>query len=140
MRLAALSFALTASIAFGACGGDPPPVKKPKPTIEEKHDKALLSEARELAKSGDIDAADKSYAEAFAATKDFAILEERVAFLLKNGRTSGAVDAAKAYYDGNVSDPKGYQLYGRALLAAGRGAEALEGADQVLQLKTAGPR
>jgi tetratricopeptide (TPR) repeat protein len=134
MRIAALALALF------ACGGSPPPVKKPKPVPEVKNDsKALMSEARELAKSGDIDAADKSYADAYAATKDMAVLEERVAFLLKNGRAQAAQDAAKAYYDANVSDPRGYQLYGGALLAGGRGAEALEVADTLIQLKTDDP-
>src|SRR4051812_44267488 len=96
--------------------------------------KALVTQARESAKNSDYEAADKAYADAYEKSKDFDILEERVDFLIHSGRASKGVDAAKAYYDANVSDQKGYQLYAEALLSAERGQEALEVADQLIQL------
>ncbi len=128
--------ALIAVVAVCACGTPPQPVKHPKKTQEQKNAKSLINEAREDAKNGDIDAADKAYADAYANDKSFDTLEEYVVdFLLHAGRATKAIEVSKAYVDNNVSDPKGYNLYAEALLAAGNGKDALDTADQLLQLK-----
>jgi tetratricopeptide (TPR) repeat protein len=130
-RRVALAGLLAAAVP--ACGGSPKPVKHVKKETKPNA-KQLRDEAREDAKGGDFDAAEKKYAEAYEAGKDFDTLEEYVYFLAQNGRAAKAVDAAKAYYDANVSDTKGYGLYADALLAAENGAKALEIADQLIQM------
>ncbi|MGE5183293.1 MAG: tetratricopeptide repeat protein [Acidobacteriota bacterium] len=131
-----LRSALVALVFTGACGEPPKIVKHPKKTQPQKNSKALINEARDDAKNGDIDAADKAYADAYAADKSFDTLEEYVAdFLLHSGRSSKAIDLAKTYVGDNIADPKGYNLLAEAQLAAGNGKEALDAADQLLQLK-----
>ena len=131
-----LRIALAAAIPVAACSAPPKPVKHAKKAPEQKDSKALLNQARESAKNGDIDAADKQYAEAYANDKSFDTLEEYVTdFLLHAGRASKAIEISKAYVDNNVADPKGYNLYAEAQLAAGNGKEALDAADQLIQLK-----
>lgn len=119
-----------------ACSGPTTVVKRTKKKPAEPDAKSLLAEARDDAKQGDNDAADKAYAQAYSLDKSFDTLEEYVAdFLLHAGRASKAVDVAKNYVDNNVADARGYNLYAEALLAAGKGKEALDTADQLLQLK-----
>src|SRR6476620_8913115 len=98
-----------------ACGGGQP-VKTAKKTKKAKKadTKALVSEARDAAKHGEYEAADGKYAEAYEESKDFDVLEERVDFLIHAGRATKATEAAKAFYDANVSDQKGYILYAEA--------------------------
>src|SRR5690606_35044383 len=95
-----------------ACGGSEKPVKKAKKGKKEQNPdaRALVAEARDDAKAGEYDAADRAYAEAYELSKDFDILEERVDFLIHSGRAALGVEAAKAYYDANVSDTRGYAL------------------------------
>jgi superkiller protein 3 len=119
-----------------ACSGPTTVTKRTKKPKPEPDSKALIAEARDDAKQGDNDAADKLYAQAYSLDKTFDTLEEYVAdFLLHAGRASKAVDVAKSYVDNNVSDARGYNLYAEALLSAGKGKEALDVADQLLQLK-----
>ena len=121
-----------------ACGSSPKPVKHVKK--EPKHDsKTLVADARDDAKSGDYDAADKKYSDAYAESKDFHVLEEWVGFLIHNGRAKKAVDAAKTYYDANMTDANGYALYAEALLAAEDGQKALEVADGLIGLDDKNP-
>lgn len=115
------------------CGSAPKPVKHVKKETRPSP-KQIRDEARDAAKSGDFAAADKKYAQAYEESKDVAILEEYVHFLAQNGRAAKAVDAAKAYYDANVSDLRGYALYADALLAAEDGAKALEISDQLIEM------
>jgi Flp pilus assembly protein TadD len=120
------------------CGGTPKPVKKVKK--EPKRDsKTLVAGAKADAKAGDYDAADKKYAEAYETSKDFDVLEQWVDFLIKNGRAQKAVDAAKTYYDTNMTDSKGYALYADALLAAEDGPKALEVSDALIGLDDKNP-
>ncbi len=131
-----LRSALIALVAMAACSEPPKVVKHPKKTQEQKDSKSLVNEARDDAKNGDIDAADKAYAEAYANDKSFDTLEEYVVdFLLHAGRATKAIELAKTYVGDNVADPKGYNLLAEALLAAGNGKEALDAADQLIQLK-----
>src|SRR5258705_5469179 len=108
LLLATAVFGVVGGVATApACSGGSKTVKKAKKGKKNKADnstRALVSEARDDAKNGEYDAADKKYADAYAASKDFDILEERVDFLIHSGRATKAVDAAKAYYDANVSD------------------------------------
>jgi superkiller protein 3 len=129
-----LVFAGLLAAVVPACGGSPKPVKHVKKETKQPTAKQLLDEARDAAKSGDFDAAEKKYAQAYEASKDFDTLAEYVRFLAQNGRAAKAVDAAKAYYDANLTDTKGYGLYADALLAAEDGAKALEVADQLIEL------
>src|SRR5688572_32656616 len=99
------------------CGGGPKPVKTTKKKEKKKDVKAILSEARDEAKAGEVDAADALYEEAYDVAQEFEILEERVDFLVHAGRATRAQNAAKAFYDKNPADPKGYELYAEALLA-----------------------
>jgi tetratricopeptide (TPR) repeat protein len=123
-----------------ACSSPPKQPKPTKPVVDKgPNAKALVSEARDHAKNGDLDAADKAYADAYAATPDMEIFEERVTFLVHNGRTNRAQEIAKAYVDSHLTDAKGYQLLAEALIAAGRGADALEVTDQLLQIKPNDP-
>src|SRR6266536_287280 len=119
-----------------ACSGPSKNVKHGKKGKKGKKDdsRALVSEARDDAKNGEYDAADKAYAEAYETSKDFDVLEERIDFLIHSGRATKAVEASKAYCDSNVTDGKGYALYAEALLTSNRGSEALEVADQLVQL------
>jgi tetratricopeptide (TPR) repeat protein len=125
-----------ALIFIVACSGPSTVVKRTKKKTAEPDAKSLLAEARDDAKQGDNDAADKAYAKAYSMDKSFDTLEEYVGdFLLHAGRATKAVDVAKAYVDNNVADARGYNLYAEALLSAGKGKEALDTADQLLQLK-----
>jgi tetratricopeptide (TPR) repeat protein len=127
--------ALIAVVVVPACGTPAKPVKHAKKTQEQKDSKALLTEARDAAKNGDIDGADKAYAAAYASDKSFDTLEEYVVdFLLHAGRATKAVELAKSYVENNVTDAKGYNLKAEALLAAGNGKEALDTADELIQL------
>jgi superkiller protein 3 len=133
LRVALVAPIITLILTLGACGGGSKhPTTGPKHDSKQVHE--LVAEARDDQKSGDYDAADKAYSEAFAIGKDFDVVEEQVDFLTHAGRASRAVEVAKAYYDNNVSDTKGYALYAEALLDAGKGSEALEVADQMVQL------
>lgn len=123
-------------VCMVACGGAPKAPKHVKAPKEDKQDAhALLAEAREHAKNNDVDAADKSYAEAYASGKEFDVLEERVDFLIHAGRVQKAQDTAKEYLDANLTDARGYNVYAEALLAGNRGSDALEVCDQLLQIK-----
>src|SRR5689334_5152159 len=121
MLRAVLRLLLATAVVGGiapACSAGEQTVKKTKKGKKNKANgdaRALVSEAREDAKNGEYDAADKAYADAYSMSKDFDILEERVDFLIHSGRATKAVDAAKVYYDENVSDGKGYALYAEAL-------------------------
>lgn len=128
--------ALVALVALCACGTPPKPVKHAKKAPAQKDSLALVNEAREDTKNGDLDAADKAYADAYASDKSFATLYEYVSgFLLHSGRATKAIELSKAYVDNNVSDANGYNLYAEALLAAGNAKDALDTADQLIQLK-----
>jgi hypothetical protein len=111
-----LRLLLATAVVAGApaCGGGTAKTakksKKSKKGGKDSDVRALVSEARDDAKNGEYDAADKAYAEAYALSKDFDILEERVDFLIHSGRATRAVVASKEYYDSNISDPKGYML------------------------------
>ena len=124
-----------------ACGGSQ--TKGGQTAAKEKKRKsdvrALLSQAREDAKSGDVDAADQAYEEAYDLDKNFDILEERVDFLIHARRAGVALEAAKAYYDANATDVKGYKLYAEALIMNNKGTEALEVADQLIALDEKDP-
>jgi len=139
---ALLRLALVGTLAGTvACGGTK--TKGGQTAAKEKQRKsdvrALLSQAREDAKNGDVDAADKAYEEAYDLDKNFDILEERVDFLAHSGRAGVALDAARAYYDANATDVKGYKLYAEALLMNGKGPEALEISDQLIALDDKDP-
>src|SRR5688572_22981899 len=128
--------ALTATLVAGSvgCGGSPKPVKTTK-TKEKKRDvRALLGEARDEAKAGEVDAADDLYAQAYAASGELEILEERVDFLVAAGKAARAEEVAKPYYDKNPTEPKAYEMYAETLLAGNKGGEALEIADQLIGL------
>ncbi len=136
--LGMLRVLLFALFAASACSEPPKVVKHPKKTQEKNDAKSLLADAREAAKNGDVEAADKGYADAYAADKSFDTLEEYVVdFLLHNGRATKAIDLAQAYVDNNIADPRGYNLQAEALLSAGKGKEALDVADKLIELKGA---
>jgi tetratricopeptide (TPR) repeat protein len=123
-------------VCLVACGGEQKAPKHAKAVKNDKHDAiALRDEAREHAKNNDFDAADRSYAEAYALGKNIDIIEERVDVLIHNGRVQKAQEVAKEYYDSHLTDPIGYHMYGEALLAANNGPEALKVADERLGLK-----
>src|SRR5258705_3440203 len=107
---------------------------KKKDKQKQRDTRALLGEARDAAKSGDVDAADKAYTEAFDIAKELDIIEEHVDFLIHAGRASHAVAVAKEYNDANATDVKGYQIYAEALLAANKGDEALKVAGEIIDL------
>ena len=128
-----VAVALTGPVAIG-CGGGQKPAKTSKKKAKQKDVRALLSEARDEAKAGEVDAADELYEEAYEVAGEFEILEERVDFLIHAGKATRAQEAAKEFYDKNATDPKGYTLYAEALLAGAKGPEALEVADQLIGL------
>src|SRR6476469_955537 len=79
-----------------ACSGSAKSAKRAKkPRKGNSNARALVSEARDDAKAGDYDGADKKYAEAYEASKDFDILEEDVDFLIHAGRASRAIETAQ---------------------------------------------
>jgi len=117
---------LIACLVVG-CGGHKTKTKTAGDGKQKKADAhAMLGQARDAAKGGDLDEADKDYEQAYALDKQFDVLEERVDFLIHAGRSGKALEAAKAYYDGNATDAKGYKLYAEALLANNKASEALE--------------
>ena len=123
--------------AVPGCGGTEKPIRIVKKKEKKKDVGAILGEARDEAKAGEIDAADALYEEAYDVGQDFEILEERVDFLIQAGKATRATEAAKAFYDQNPTDPKGYELYAEALLAAGKGEEANTVADELIGLNGA---
>ena len=97
-----------------------------KPPEQPKDTTKLLAQARADAKTGDIDGADRAYSEAYDLAKQFDVLEERVAALVHASRAARAVELAKAFYETHATDAKGFALYAEALLANGKGDEALD--------------
>lgn len=123
-----------------SCGGGAKPVKTAKTKKQKKTErKVLLLDARTQARAGDIDAADQAYAAAYELEKDFAVLQERIAFLIQVGRVPRAEEVAKAFYDANPTAAKGYGLYAETLLAGGKGKEALDIADSMIALDEEDP-
>jgi tetratricopeptide (TPR) repeat protein len=126
-------------VATASCGGGEAIVKTVKPDPKKKEAKQLVTEARDQATTGKVDAADRSYGEAYAMASDspklaWEILAEWVDFLEHASRPSRARDVAKQYYDTNPADPRGYALYADALIYGNRGKEALDVATQLVQL------
>jgi len=138
MAGAPIRIVLAAACLAVACGTPAPP---PKHAKQPKHDqRTLLKEAQEDARNGDYDASDKKFADAYELSKDFEVLEDRVDMLIHAaGKASKAVAVAKAYYDANISDPRGYNLYAEALLAAMDGENALDVANAMLKLNPDDP-
>src|SRR5687768_2343969 len=95
LSAAALAIGLAAPVIVG-CGGSDKPVKTVSKKEKQKDVRALLSEARDEAKAGEVDAADALYEEAYTVRADFEILEERVDFLLANGKPGRAQAVARA--------------------------------------------
>ena len=121
-----------------ACSAPSKTVKHPKQS--KRDERALLKEAQEDARNGEYDAADKAFAEAYDISKDFEVLEDRVDMLINAaGRATKAVEVAKTYYDANLADVKGFNLYAEALIAAGNGDEALKVATEVLKINADDP-
>ena len=85
-----LAAALALAFVAGVRGGTPKPVKKVHKEHEDATPRRCVADAREDAKNGDYDDADKKYAQAYADTQDFDVLEERVDFLIHNGRAQKA--------------------------------------------------
>ncbi|MBA3542807.1 MAG: tetratricopeptide repeat protein [Deltaproteobacteria bacterium] len=139
LRLA-LAGALLAPATVACSGGGMKTTKNASSKKQHKSDaRALLAQAREDAKTGETDSADKAYEEAYELDKQFDVLEEHVDFLIHAGRASRALSTAKAYYDANAADPKGYKLYAETLLANNKGTDALEIADQIVALDADDP-
>ena len=133
-----LAFWLAVVTAVPACG---PPAK---PVKHAKHDQPppgadQLAQARDAVKNGDIDSADQLYAQAYDAGKSFDVLAERVMMLIRAGRAQKAADTAKPYYDANMTEIKGYNLYAEALIAQEKGPDALEVAKQMIGMNAADP-
>jgi superkiller protein 3 len=127
--------------AAPSCSGPDKPVKsaKSKDKQKQKDARALLAEARSSAASGELDAADKAYQQAYQTSQEFDILEERVDFLIHAGKATRAQETAKAYYEEKATDIKGYLLYAEALLAGTNGKDALKVAEEILGLKADEP-
>jgi superkiller protein 3 len=135
MREALRWTALCTALTVGACGPPDKPVKKPVPQVAPMKDsKKILAQARDDRKNGDIDAADRNYAEAYEVGKEFEILAERVDVLIHASRSAKALEIAKVFYDANPTEAKGYALYADACLAMSRTETALEVANQLLEL------
>jgi Flp pilus assembly protein TadD len=130
-----LAGVLLTSVPTG-CGGSGTQVKSSSTKSEHGN---LLLEARNDAKAGDIESADKAYAAAYEIGKELPILEERIAFLVHAGRARRAENVSKLFYDAHTSDPHAYALYTEALIANHKGQEALEVADQLLELRADDP-
>jgi len=124
---------LVAPGVVGCGGGGEKSVKHPRGK-KGMNSKQLLQQARAAARKGDADRADVLYAEAFKDDHKFSTLEEHVHFLIDAHQPPKAVEVAKAYYDEETSDTKGFALYAEALLEAGQSRDALEVTDQLLQL------
>src|SRR5688572_13229289 len=106
-----LALASSTLVGTTACGGTEKPIKK---TV-------------------------KKYGEAYDASKSFDVLEERVDFLIHSGKLARAQEVAKAYYDSNATDVKGYGLYAETLLVGNKGQEALEIADSMISFNADDP-
>jgi tetratricopeptide (TPR) repeat protein len=124
---------LACAVIAPACVSDGRQVKHGK---QAKHDeRALLKDAQEDARNGDYEASDKAFDEAYQISHDFEVVEDRVDMLIHAaGKATRAVEVAKAYYDDNIKDVRGFNLYAEALLAAGNGAEALNVAVEIVKL------
>src|SRR5690349_3456338 len=138
MLRVSIGIALTCAVVTVACSGESKQVKHTKQA--KRDERALLKEAQEDARNGDYDAADKAFADAYEISKDFEVLEDRVDMLIRAaGKATRAVEVAKTYYDANLSDVRGFNLYAEALLAAANGGEALKVADEILKLNADDP-
>ncbi|HET9989660.1 MAG TPA: hypothetical protein VFQ65_14105, partial [Kofleriaceae bacterium] len=133
-----IRFAVIAALAGAACSSPAKPVKHAHKTAKPV-EKTALEQAHEAESQGETDNADAKYLEAYNQTKSFDALSERVQFLIRAGRATKATEAAKAYYDANVSDTRGIGLYADALLAAGNGSEALERAKEMTDVNSNDP-
>ena len=135
MRGSLLRLLVISAVCAAGCGGSDKPVGKPKVVKTKKKDtSALLAQARDNAKSGDIDDADHAYAEAYDLNHEFDVLEERVDFLIHVGRAAKAEEIAKAYYDSNTKDAGGMAIYADALIADYKGEKALDIAEALIAL------
>jgi len=134
MRGSLLRLVFIAAFA-GGCGGGDKPVKQPKVAKTKKKDtSALLAQARDNAKNGDLDEADRAYSEAYDLNKDFDVFEERIDFLIHVGRAAKAEEIAKVYYDAHNTDARGYAMYADALIAGYKGEEARDVAESLIAL------
>lgn len=132
-----LALVCCVALAAPACGGggESPGKTAKKPGKSSSRDsKALLSEARDAARNGELDDADAAYGKAYEVAKEFEILEEHVDFLIHAGRATRAQEVAKAFYEANTTNPKGYDIYAEALLAGSDGAGAKAIADEMIGL------
>jgi tetratricopeptide (TPR) repeat protein len=128
-----LSLVVAAGGAAG-CG----PKKTPKAAAAKSGDasraETLLGEARTAVAAKQDDVADAKFTAAFQAKADLAILEEHIRFLIVTGRVTRAVEVARAYYDAQPADVKGFHLYAHALIAAGDFTTAADVAGQAIAL------
>src|SRR6188508_444100 len=87
----AAAVVLAGTFPVAGCGSSPQkPAKtaKKKDKQKQRDTRALLGEARDAAKSGDLEAADKAYAEAYEIAKELDIVEEHVDYLIHAGKPS----------------------------------------------------
>ncbi len=130
------SFVLLLALAGAACG----PKAAPTPPVSpEFASREALAQARDDVKKGDIDAADAEYAKAYDVGKSFAVLSERAEMLVHAGRAARAAEVAKGYYDANMTDIKGYDVYAETLLAQEKAQDALDVAEQMVQMNSDEP-
>ncbi len=117
-----------------ACGGS----QKPKKTSNEST--ITLGKARDAARTGDVEKADRLYETSYQQKARYGTLQEHVDFLISSARFDRAVQLARGFFESESADPRGFELYARALLAAGQAREALDVADQLVQLEDTNPR
>jgi tetratricopeptide (TPR) repeat protein len=138
MRVSVSSMLALGCAPLAACGGPTKPAKsanQKKRAVDNKAAQALLKEAREAARAGEVDAANQKYRRAFRTNGDMDILEEHVDFLIHANLPTEAEKVAKEFYDANISETRAYHIYCEALIATGKGKTALEIADQLIGLE-----
>jgi tetratricopeptide (TPR) repeat protein len=124
--------------AAPACSGSAKPAKTAKKD-KKLETRGLVEDARQNASSGELDAADRAYSEAYESSKDVEIFEEHINFLIQFGKTTRALELARAHQEANPNEPKALQLLAEALIAAGKGVEALKVAEEILKANAEDP-
>lgn len=134
MRSAALVAVLGLGPVGVGCGGSEPPPQKPQPA-KKLGPAEVLAKARADRDAGRTDEAVQGFRRVLRMSPNhYDTTDELAALLAKEGQADQAVELAKGYFDAKPGDPRGYDMYARALLAARNYNLAFDILNQLLEL------
>ncbi|HUH02689.1 MAG TPA: tetratricopeptide repeat protein [Kofleriaceae bacterium] len=134
MRSAALIAALGLAPVGVGCGGSEPPTERPR-SAKKLGPAEVLAKARADRDAGRIGEAIKGYRRVLRMSPNhYDTTEELADLLAKQGEADAAVELTKTYFDAKPGDPRGYEIYAKALVASRNYNAAFEILEQLLEL------